>query len=138
LSLGTWRVEHEVADICGLFICRDFLSPAEVAAFRLVFAAHQGWAMYQWGTIGRKKELASILQRIDFGLDEMTAEGVAAQSKSFTRAIGRHQQRLIQLLEARMRQVFALAGLWRECDVRMMEVSRVPRRVNSVSSHRQL
>ncbi|EOD08874.1 hypothetical protein EMIHUDRAFT_465504 [Emiliania huxleyi CCMP1516] len=71
-------------------------------------------------------ELASILQRIDFGLEEMTAEGVAAQSKSFTRAIGRHrqrlaplpprhQQRLIQLLEARMRQVFALAGLWREC-----------------------
>ena len=34
--------------------------------------------MYNWGSVGRHNELASVLQRIDFGLPDMTAEGVAA------------------------------------------------------------
>ena len=62
----------------GLFICHDFLSIEEVEVLRTLFKAQNGWSMYNWGNVGKRNELASVLQRIDFGMPEMTAEGVAA------------------------------------------------------------
>lgn len=108
----SWVVEKGPVD--GLFICRDFLSPEEVGALRLLFNAHNGWAMYNWGNIGRKSELASVLQRIDFGLPDMTAEGVAAQ-RSLVQPIGELQQQIISLLEARLRAAFGTVAWGGPC-----------------------
>jgi len=95
----------------GLLICRDFLDAAETEALRTLFAAHNNrWSMYNWGHVGRKSELASVLQRIDFGLPEMTAEGVAA-ARSMVQPIGELQQQIISLLEMRLRAAFG-APAW--------------------------
>ena len=102
-SAADWAIERgEVQDV---FIVRDLLNTEEVRALRLLLAAHQGWSMYNWGSIGRKAELASVMQRIDFGLPEMTAEGVAAQSNT-VQPIGELQLQIISLLEARLRVAF--------------------------------
>ena len=92
----------------GLYIVTDFLSIEEVELLRDLFSAHHGWAMYNWGNVGRRNELASVLQRIDFGLPEMTAEGVAASGSNGTQVqpIGELQQHVISLLEMRMRAHF--------------------------------
>jgi len=61
--------------------------------------------MYNWGNVGRKAELASVMQRIDFGLPEMTAEGVAA-ARSTVQPIGEMQLQIISLFERRLRAAF--------------------------------
>ena len=98
-----WVVEKGPVD--GLYICHEFLSLAEIEVLRRLFSAHHGWSMYNWGNVGRRNELASVLQRIDFGLPEMTAEGVAA-ARSSVQPIGELQQAVISLLEARLRAAF--------------------------------
>lgn len=96
-----WAIEDGGVD--GLWVCADFLSIAEIEVFRMLFHAHNHWSLYNWGHVG--KGLASILQRIDFGMPEMTAEGVAA-AKSTVQPIGELQQTIISLLENRMRAAF--------------------------------
>ena len=98
----------EKGPVDGLYIVTDFLSIEEVELLRDLFSAHHGWAMYNWGNVGRRNELASVLQRIDFGLPEMTAEGVAASGSNGTQVqpIGELQQHVISLLEMRMRAHF--------------------------------
>ena len=98
-----WHVEQGGVD--GLWVCPEFLSLEEVQVLRTVFNAHNNWSMYNWGNVGRHNELASVLQRIDFGVEEMTAEGVAA-ARSSVQPIGELQQALITLLEERMRAAF--------------------------------
>ena len=98
-----WHVESGGVD--GLWVCPEFLSLEEVQVLRTIFNAHNHWSLYNWGNVGRYNELASVLQRIDFGLPEMTAEGVAA-ARSSVQPIGELQQTLITLLEMRMRAAF--------------------------------
>ena len=60
-------------------MCHGFLSTGEVLWLRRLFSAHQGWAMYNWGSVGKNGgvgkngALASMLERIDFGPAEMQA-----------------------------------------------------------------
>ena len=60
-------------------MCHGFLSTGEVLWLRRLFSAHQGWAMYNWGSVGKNGgvgkngDLASMLERIDFGPAEMQA-----------------------------------------------------------------
>ena len=93
----------------GLHVCNTFLNTEEVEALRLVFAAHQGWLLYHWGELGRaggaQSGLASTLKRIDFGEEEMTAEGVAA-SRSAVQPLGALQLELIAMFETRLRAAF--------------------------------
>ena len=44
---GAWAVEQGAIE--GVLICRDFLDADEIVALRLLFHAHHGWAMYNWG-----------------------------------------------------------------------------------------
>jgi hypothetical protein len=81
--------------------------------------------MYEWGSVGRKNELSSVLQRLDFGLPDMTPEGVAA-ARSSTQPVGEQQQRIIEMLESRMRQVFKHGTLWRDSEVNMIQLSQIP------------
>ena len=106
-ATGTWKIEAGPVD--GLWICRDFLSIEEVTALRQLFSAQNGWTLYNWGSIGRKNDLASVLQRIDFGLPEMTAEGVAA-ARNTVQPIGELQQQILTLLELRLREAFGEAA----------------------------
>lgn len=122
----SWDVEAGIVD--GLYVCKNFLSLEEVTALRLLFSAHNGWTLYNWGNIGRKSELASVLQRIDFGLPEMTAEGVAA-ARSLVQPIGELQQQLITMLEERLRAAFGRPA-WGGYDERsihpnMMQFTRI-------------
>lgn len=81
--------------------------------------------MYEWGSVGRKNELSSVLQRLDFGLPDMTPEGVAA-ARSSTQPVGEPQQRIIEMLEGRLRCVFKRGTLWHECEVNMIQFSQIP------------
>lgn len=99
----TWGVEE--GPVSGMYICREFLSLDEVRVLRQLFHAHRGWTMYNWGSVGKRAELASVLQRIDFGVPEMTAEGVAA-AENLVQPIGELQRSLIHMLEGRMRAAF--------------------------------
>ena len=101
---SAWEIiKHDRVE--GLYICTDFFSVEEVEVLRVLFKAQNGWSMYNWGNVGKRNELASVMQRIDFGLPEMTAEGVAA-ARSNVQPIGELQQVLISLLEERMRHAF--------------------------------
>jgi len=121
-------LEAHVGGIDGLFVCREFLNAEEVRCLRNVFAAHQGWTMYQWGSVlAGKHKLAASLQRIDFGLPDMSAEGVAAAGTATlsTRPIGEHQQQVISLFEARLCVAFAAAKLWSGQNVNMVQLSQI-------------
>merc|ERR1711938_66138 len=72
-----WALE-KFDQVPGLYSCPNFLSLEEVQLLRLLFNAHHGWSLYNWGSVGRHNELASVMSRIDFGVEDMTAEGVAA------------------------------------------------------------
>ena len=98
-----WKAEAGPVD--GVLVVRDFLDIAEVRTLRLLFAGSHPWGLYNWGNVGLKQELASVMQRIDFGLPEMTAEGVAAV-KSSTQPLGELQLQVISLLEMRLRRAF--------------------------------
>lgn len=100
-----WAIEKGPVD--GLYICNDFLTLEEIQMFRLLFNAHAGWSLYNWGSIGRHNELASVLSRIDFGVEDMTAEGVAA-ARSTVQTIGELQQMVISMLEERLREAFGV------------------------------
>lgn len=71
--------------------------------------------MYNWGSVGRKAELASVLQRIDFGQPDMTAEGVAA-ARSAVQPLGALQRQVIALFEARLRRAFGPSAWGGELD----------------------
>ena len=101
--------QSEPGPIEGVLVVRDFLNSDEVRTFRLLFAAAHPWGMYHWGKVGQRAELASILSRIDFGLPDMTAEGVAA-AKSNVQPIGELQLQVISLLEERLRRAFGKAA----------------------------
>jgi hypothetical protein len=118
--LRIWRAVHvekvpgtvwqsEPGPIEGVLVVRDFLNSDEVRTFRLLFAAAHPWGMYHWGKVGQRAELASVLSRIDFGLPDMTAEGVAA-AKSNVQPIGELQLQVISLLEERLRRAFGKAA----------------------------
>ena len=80
-------LEANAAGVPGLHVCRGFLNeeearrpptpparrrrrpephpppfPAQVCCLRRLHAAHQGWALYNWGGVGAKEELASMLR----------------------------------------------------------------------------
>ena len=82
-------LEANAAGVPGLHVCRGFLneeearrptrppprrrpaaapsrtplrSPPQVCCLRRLHAAHQGWALYNWGGVGAKEELASMLR----------------------------------------------------------------------------
>ena len=136
---GACRVERNVQGVPGLHVCYDFLSEAEVCWLRRLFTAHNGWALYNWGSIGkgvgvgRDGDLASVLERIDFGPREMSAEGVAA-ARSHTQPMGECRQRVVDLLVARLRSAFGEAQLWAEggegskssSSPNMMQLTRIP------------
>ena len=67
------RVERDAGGVPGLHVCRDFLNEDEVRWLRRLFSAHQGWAMYNWGSVGKNGgvgkngDLASMLERIAAG-----------------------------------------------------------------------
>ena len=64
---------------------------------RRLFSAHQGWAMYNWGSVGKNGgvgkngDLASMLERIDFGPAEMQARCSEMHRSSATPPHGRLQ-----------------------------------------------
>ena len=120
-------VEEQLQGVDGLYVCRDFLSDDEVRCLRLVFAAHSDWTMYHWGSVGKKGELASVLKRIDWGNEEMTAEGVAA-ARSLTRPLRDAQKELVALFEGRLRAVFGkCADLWPDGEgANMLQFSQIP------------
>lgn len=136
---GACRVERNVHGVPGLHVCYDFLSEAEVCWLRRFFTAHHSWALYNWGSIGkgggvgRDGDLASVLERIDFGPREMSAEGVAA-ARSHTQPMGECRQRVVDLLVARLRNAFGEAQLWAEGEEgsegssspNMMQLTRIP------------
>lgn len=59
----------------GLNICTNFLDPKEVEALRTLVGSHRAWAQYTYGSTGRHGELASMVQRIDFGPANLPPEG---------------------------------------------------------------
>ena len=118
-----WAVEPGPVE--GLWLCRDFISAEETACLRDLFAAHDGWTMYNWGNVGRKSELASVLSRIDFGQQEMTAEGVAA-ARSTVQQLTQLQDEVMGLLSRRLREAFrpTIPTLWPKLP-NMLQFSRI-------------
>ena len=64
---GDWKLVTDQSEIAGLLVCQNFLDDPEVEALRTVMGAHRAWVHYAYGSTGRHGELASVVQRIDFG-----------------------------------------------------------------------
>ena len=54
---------------------------SQVEALRTVVGAQRSWAQYTYGSTGRHAELASMIERIDFGPVEKKAEGMIGGSQ---------------------------------------------------------
>ena len=107
---GAWKVSQDVGGVPGLAVCADFLSAAEVEALRTLIGAHRTWEQYTYGSTGRHGELASVVQRIDFGPAEAAPEGAVGGSPMWR--LGHERAELLQLVGDRLRHVFASSRLW--------------------------
>lgn len=108
---GKWEVRVDVDGVCGLAVCINFLSEVEVEALRTIMGAHRAWAQYSYGETGRYGELASVVQRIDFGPTKMRAEGMVGGTSMWQ--LGSLRTELLRMMGDRLRHVFERVGLWR-------------------------
>ena len=107
---GAWKVAQDVEGVPGLAVCADFLSDTEVEALRTLIGAHRTWEQYTYGSTGRHGELASVVQRIDFGPAEAAPEGAVGASPMWR--LGRDRAELLSMVGDRLRHVFASSNLW--------------------------
>lgn len=107
---GAWKVAQDVEGVPGLAVCADFLSAAEVEALRTLIGAHRTWEQYTYGSTGRHGELASVVQRIDFGPAEAQPEGAVGASPMWR--LGHDRAELLSMVGDRLRHVFASSSLW--------------------------
>ena len=109
-SIESVVVDTDANGVRGLHVCNDFLDKDEVEALRTVIGAHRAWAQYTYGTTGRRGELASVVQRIDFGPNDVVAEGFVGGSPML--ALDAIHTEILELLGTRLRDVFGRASLW--------------------------
>ncbi|KAL3908087.1 MAG: hypothetical protein SGPRY_009934 [Prymnesium sp.] len=120
---GRWDVEQDVDGVSGLSICRNFLDEREVEALRTVIGAHRAWAQYSYGETGRHGELASVVQRIDFGPSKMQPEGVVGGTPMWR--LGSSRSLLLKMVGERLRHVFRTAGLWRDDEPDTLQLTKI-------------
>ncbi len=109
-----WKLERDASGVTGLHVVEDFLGPSEVEALRTVHGAHRAWTQYTYGTQGARGELASVVQRIDFGPDDaskgLQPEGVVGGAPMWR--LGEMRAEIVAAVGARLRHVFGAASLW--------------------------
>lgn len=116
-------LELERGPVQGLYICRDFVSATEVTWLRLLFEAHGGWSMYNFGRVGPRGDLSSVMRRLDFGVAEAKAEGEAAD-RSHVQPLCGEQRKLLMLVAARLRRVFG-SRLWAASEPNMLQLMQI-------------
>jgi len=104
-------------------VCADFLDAREVEALRTLFGAHRAWAQYSYGETGRHGQLASVVQRIDFGPAYLRAEGVVGGTHMWP--LGGERAELLRMVGERLRHVFGGAGLWRAETPDTLQLTRI-------------
>lgn len=120
---GEWRLDQNASGVGGLLICSNFLSADEVEALRTVYGAHRAWGHYAYGSTGRHNELASVVQRIDFGPRQMRAEGIVSGSPMWR--LGSVRQEMLSLIEERLRYVCSAAGLWQATRPDTLQLTKI-------------
>lgn len=120
---GSWQLVHDASDVPGLLVCESFLSEAEVEALRTVMGAHRAWVHYAYGSTGRHNELASVVQRIDFGPPTLRPEGVTDDSPMWR--LGSLRAELVSMMGERLQHVCKTARLWEGLMPDTMQLTKI-------------
>jgi len=120
---GAWELVRDAGGVPGLNICTNFLDPKEVEALRTLVGSHRAWAQYTYGSTGRHGELASMVQRIDFGPANLPPEGVVGGTPMWR--LGSLRTELVQMLGARLQYVFSPVQLWPDMEPDNLQLTKI-------------
>mmetsp|Transcript_43407 Transcript_43407/g.98060 ORF Transcript_43407/g.98060 Transcript_43407/m.98060 type:complete len:325 (-) Transcript_43407:633-1607(-) len=120
---GEWELQRDAGGVSGLNICTNFLDPKEVEALRTLVGSHRAWAQYTYGSTGRHGELASMVQRIDFGPANLPPEGVVGGTPMWR--LGSLRAELVQMLGARLQHVFDPVQLWADTEPDTLQLTKI-------------
>ena len=121
-----WLVEADAGGVPGLFVCNDFVNAQEVEALRTLMGAHRQWAHCHFGMSGRLGELASVVQRIDFGPSAgETGHGGGVMSVSPMWRLGSLRAEMVMMVSDRLKHVFREQHLWKAVQPDVLQLTKL-------------